>query len=139
MPLAIRAGIPIVSPFPEEENSLLFPVIPCSAHIREFTCKVMKLQTKYLQNSHDNRENQKIFLFSLFSVNWRPSEARNNVLMHDSWIVRQNIRLAPTLSYQADDELDGKPGAADDGLASEHVRVKSNARMIGHWWSPLVG
>src|SRR5215813_6048845 len=59
-------------------------------------------------------------------------KASDEVVVHDPWVIGQNIAFAPTVGHQADHELDRKPGAVDDGLAGEHVRIECNARMLGH-------
>ena len=50
--------------------------------------------------------------------------------MSEAGIIAQNIRLAPAVGQQADDEFDGKPRPADDRLAGEDLRVEHDAGVF---------
>src|SRR5712691_3622151 len=43
-------------------------------------------------------------------------QARDDVVMRDTWIVGQYLGFVPTVGHQSDHELDGEARAADDWL-----------------------
>src|SRR5712691_5291263 len=51
------------------------------------------------------------------------SQARDDVVMCDTRVVREYLRFVPPVGHQSDHELDSEPCAADDRLASQHFRV----------------
>jgi len=59
-------------------------------------------------------------------------ETCRKVVVGETWIVAQNILLIPAISHQANDEVDGKAGAANYWLTSQDCWIKNNARRIGH-------
>ncbi len=61
--------------------------------------------------------------------------------MRNTWIILQNIGFALSVGHQADHEFNGRSRAAYDGFAREHVRRKSDARMIHDGWlsDPVFG
>lgn len=46
----------------------------------------------------------------------RISEAGDDVVMGQAWIIGDNIGFGPTVGHQPDDKLDGQPRARTTGL-----------------------
>ena len=69
----------------------------------------------------------------------RVVETRNNIVVCNARVIRQNIGLTPSVGHQTNHEFDRKPRSANDRFAGEHVGGQRNARMVGHgrWVTPL--
>src|SRR5205085_8972954 len=55
-----------------------------------------------------------------------------HVLSGDTWIIRQDIVVAPSLRQEINDELHGQARALDDRLTDQYVRVGDNALLPFH-------
>src|SRR5262249_60232190 len=62
----------------------------------------------------------------------RIGKARNNILVGNSRVIRQNIGLGPSIGHQANHELDRNPRSANDRLADQYVGRERDAWVSGH-------
>src|SRR5882757_5271986 len=56
----------------------------------------------------------------------------DDVVVGNTWVIPEDIGLAPSVGHQADHEFDRNPRPADDRFAGEHVGGERNARMLRH-------
>jgi len=63
----------------------------------------------------------------------REGETRNNIVVCNGRVIRQNIGLGPSVGHQINHEFDRKPRSANDRFVGEHVGERAKCEDDRSW------